>query len=513
MSAESPVLESGLNQVETLIRVGRAAEAREKLRHLDSRGWTREDLPRAAGLFRRCGSPEISVRLLHSLVRVRIRDGHPAETDSTESERAEYAVALAYLGAEVEAMGLLHELDRGKLLEAKLYLAFIQMSRWEYRSAIPLLEKFLAAPGDEYRQLVARVNLASALVWEHKDARAAELLRRASDQCRQHGARRLEANCREFSAQLAIQQRRFGAAREQLEQAVRLLKLEGGREALYVRKWGAILDLHRRSRSSPEARQGARALAELRGEALRLGNWETARECDIWVALAGVDPELVVKLYYGSPYPALRQRLLEENQLNVSEIRSAYDWELGSVPATIQETESPWNTSGAKGVLGTFRALATDFYRPLRVSTLHAQIFPDEPYHPRQTPHRIAECMRKTRDWLQATGSRLSIDWESGGYRFVSSGPCALHILRPDLGADWQGNRAQDPLRELRREFEEREFSIAEAARVLGLSIFEAQQVLAADYPRAGLVRIGEGRFNRYRFLRAAHATGRRRPA
>ncbi|MBS1985411.1 MAG: hypothetical protein JST16_14695, partial [Bdellovibrionales bacterium] len=230
------------------IRAGRLVRARAQLRELLKKSLARDVALRAAGLARRCGMPEQSLRLLAPTVRPSARSLVVASPD----EIIEYAGALVAIGAHREALDLLASVPVARASEAALQRAFAHFAQWNYAAAIDCLQVYLRSDRiDAYRRLVGEVNLAAALVHERKDQPAQALLRRLLVQTEAPGFARLHANVLELAAQAAIERAAWTEAADYLERAQALLRGQGVRDAFYIEKWRAVLDLRRHPKSSP----------------------------------------------------------------------------------------------------------------------------------------------------------------------------------------------------------------------------------------------------------------------
>src|SRR5262249_8339245 len=97
---------------------------------------------------------------------------------------------LTKLGAPDEALELLQAPRTRAEPRAWFYEAAARIARWEYREAIALLTRFLRHSGSApYDRVIARVNLASGLVYEREYLKASYLI---AELLRETGERRLE---------------------------------------------------------------------------------------------------------------------------------------------------------------------------------------------------------------------------------------------------------------------------------------------------------------------------------
>ena len=131
------------------------------------------------------------------------------------------------------------------------------------------------------------------------------------------------------------------------------------------------------------------------------------------------------------------------------------------------------------------RALARDFYRPLRTATAFARIFPGEYYHPIASPRRVHMAIGRLKEWGRARGWVLSVGRGPGGYGLAASAEYGIRVRTTDPLSD-QG-RAGLRLRKLQLAIGSGPFRAREAANVIGCSQRSAQRLLAEGLRRREL--------------------------
>lgn len=480
--------------VDDLIRRGNLRAARRELRRAVRGRVARPIVADVAALARRAHMPALGVRLLNRLVRPPGRK----VPDASDRERAVYASCLIQIGGTEEALELLDTLDAREAPETLLYRAWALVSAWDYAASIPLLEAFITSRGvAPYDALVGQVNLAAAYLHERRHDKAGKLVDKLLRATARPETRRLYANVVEHAAQNAVLAGRFREAEELLALCERARIDNDGLERFFTRKWRALLTLFREGPTRSARRDVARARAE--GE--RLGHWETLRDFDHFLAVAAKDRKLFARVYFGTPFPAFRHRLVDDMG---EPPPPTYDWRPpGGTPGRLVLDLSTGKTSAGKEALKAGHlphrllvALASDFYRPFRVATLHRALYPGEHFHPSTSPLRIHDGLRRLRELAAAGRLPLEIREESLEYRLAARGPIALHVGSGPAPAD-----KHDPdLRKLAAAWPAAEFTAQEASERLDRIPRYVRRLLSRAEADGVVVRSGAGRATRYRF-------------
>jgi tetratricopeptide (TPR) repeat protein len=482
-----------LKQIDRMIRKGASAQAAQALKEIRLNRLSRQDRLSVAQLARRSGLSGLAVTILNPVVRV---DGR--STSGTEPERLEYAVALALVGAEAEALAILEKIDATRAPEALLYRCFALFPQWRYLEAIEPLRRFLPVAPTEYQRLVGQVNLAAALIFANRYAEASDVLGPARENAENSESWLLLSNLLELSAQVDLNARRFAEAAEELEMAARLMKGVASADALYIEKWQLILAL---KKNGPES-DTVRMLLEFRQRAERAESWETVRDCDFYLSQGLRDRALYIRLYHGTPYAEYRRKMAEEFKPDF-EVPESSEWELGGGGASRTldlrtGREDPGTASLKPGQLPhrLVECLASDSYRPFRTAELFARLFPDQYFHPESSVARVHQSVKRLRAWFDAQGVPLTIEEKGGHYRLVAQEP---YSIRTYLAS---GPRASEEVQlgSLRKEFEDREFSAREAAAALGISKRSATRALKWGVEEKRLEVREAGPLTRYRF-------------
>ena len=462
-----------LARVELALRAGRVDEAARWLK-----GTPR--VPRAfaaeyAQAARRAQLDHLSLRTLNRYVRSDQRLVQPSPR-----ELIEYAASLQKIGAVHEARTLLAESRADAEPLSHLYRAFAHFRVWEYRAAIPHLERYLTEDLTAYARLLGELNLAAALVTTAEVDRARVILDQIKTHAEASGSRRILINAREVEAQLNIQVNDFAAARADLR-AASALGAEAN-DAWWIEKWTAVL--------AAEETGDLRPLARFRRRARQLGDWESVRDADYHRLRMKPSTERLHHLIFGTPYADYHRRVLARVNSPVAD-----EWRYGTPGAPIFDL-STGNVSGASvtsptnGVHRTLAALVVDLYRPARVGDLFDRIFAGEHYDPNSSANRVHQALARARGWIERERLPMTITEDHGAFRLRLTGPFALRLTRergPLSNFDVQLNLA-------RATFGERWFSPSEARAALKVSTSALKRVVAAGLAVGRIERLGSGR-------------------
>ncbi|MBK7961564.1 MAG: hypothetical protein IPK04_10435 [Bdellovibrionales bacterium] len=108
----------------------------------------------------------------------------------------------------------------------------------------------------------------------------------------------------ELQAQVKIFQFHFSQAIPILNQVQEYLKNQNGSYSLFVEKWLAICFCFQNKNSD-----SLQSLKLIKKKSAELGNWESARECDLFEAIATDNQDLAKKVLLGTPHESYRQRI------------------------------------------------------------------------------------------------------------------------------------------------------------------------------------------------------------
>ncbi|MBS1984039.1 MAG: hypothetical protein JST16_07685, partial [Bdellovibrionales bacterium] len=205
-------------------------------------------------------------------------------------------------------------------------------------------------------------------------------------------------------------------------------------------------------------------------------------------------------LYFGTPYPAYRERLCADFGWSRSDFeRGDYPWTLGGRPRAncwLHLASGAHSGRGAAlkptSVLSrSLRALAQDFYGGLTLAALHGEVFPGRHYNPMSSPNVMHQILSRLREWLRRSGLLLEVVEARGFYSLAAPTGVILKV---------SGQHTVDPHRSaLQTRFGQTFFSRQELATELKLSARSAQRYVQ-ELLQAGEVEAhGRARATRYR--------------
>jgi len=485
-----------LAEVDVLLKEGKSGAARARLLHLKAHQVPAQYRLACAKSSRRAGIPHLGLKFLNSVVRPTGRLAQAA----TAEEIAEYGADLIGVGASSEALILLASV-KADVPEVMLFQAFAHFAQWNYRDAIPFLERYLRHPRIQgYSRLIGLANLGSALVHE-RAAAARHVLHELVTQTQKEKLPLLEGNARLFSAELEIYQRDWRTARHHLDEAERIFSGSESLEPLFLRKWRAVLEMSQAA--NPVTKTGA--IERVRNEALERRHWETVRDCDFHLAVCLKNPALAIHLIYGTPFASFRDHLTKLFGETL-EMPPVYTLELG--PS--DKEEAVFSMDLQTGVMGKkrtklkvgqlphrlLRTLASDFYRPFRGAQIHSALFPDEYFNPNSSPQRIRQLIARLRATLVKEKTPLEIIESEGAYRLRATRATRLRLptraALSSIGLWVEGlRRAVDG---------KKTFTAAEVSDALATNLWTVRLALKNAKREGFLRQEGKGPASRYLF-------------
>jgi tetratricopeptide (TPR) repeat protein len=393
------------------VRASQTQNVAKRLAKLNTARVPREMRLPLANICRRAGLHSLGITLLTRVV-------HPQKINpqdaATQPELAEYGVLLLRSGALSEALSTLDEVDAKTVPESLLYRAFCHFSAWEFRQAIPHLKDYLATPLAPYAALVAKVNLAYALVECEMYPEAAALLNEAISYAHANGHARLEGNCHSLLAQLNIKRSDFEGALKRLGTAQNILGSSRTEDYQYITKWRLIVEALQSQSLEP--------IDRLRSLAIDAQDWEGAREADLFSLKIKFERARYLRLIFGTPFDQYRQRVLRETgQPNDRSIYVYGDKQAPRLDLRTAEIDGYPALNPGRKSHQLLDVLLRDFYRPQRVPAIFSNLFPGEHFDIFSSPDRIYQAIRRTRRWFESDKIPLEIREKGGFY--------SLHIV------------------------------------------------------------------------------------
>ncbi len=455
--------------------------------HLRVHTLSRQERYEVACVARRAGLPQMTLRLLASIVRPPPKH----VVTATDEEKAEYGAALVRIGATKEGIELLKSLDGEKLPQVYLYLSHAHFSRWEYEESIPVLQKYLKCPLSEYQQIIGQLNLVSAYVHERRSAEAIPLLDSLEESTKRLKLEALHGNTLERRAELAIYDRDWKMAERCLQMAEESVRNSGGLDLFFVEKWRTILSLLQ------DPGKNLDGIIELRRKAVERSHWETVRECDAFRAIVCQDRDLLHKVYFGTAFPGYRERLLQDYGPS-ADVPPSFNWGIGNGSQyKILHPLFQGSRDLKQGQLKyrLLRTLITDFYRPFRVAHLFSEVYPGERFHILYSRARIHEGIKELKKWLHSKKLPFKITEQGGAYQFTHLNSESAIVIP---GAAWWARYQLRDLEQIEKQAGEKPFGAAELAKWLSIPRRTAFQRIQQGMEAGVFEKTGAGSKSKY---------------
>jgi tetratricopeptide (TPR) repeat protein len=419
--------ETLVQECEALIRTGKIPAAAHRLSRLNYAQVPREWRLSLAKLCRRAGLFTSGLKLLTPVIHA---PDKKLKVVPTPEELAEYGACLQINGSVTEAIQILGKVSSRNVPETLLYRSWCHFARWEYEESIPLLSEYVNSPLQPYAKLVGSVNLAAALAMVKDLEKAQEVIHFALFETEKGGMDRLKANCLELRAQIKIQSGEFAEAEEDLNEALKILDQAKVQETLFVKRWKAVLLAKKSGHTEP--------FLDVINEAKKLSRWEIHREAELFSLKINFNPDGFERLVYGTAHNAYQKRV--QNELGFAAIAThtilgdkyspCFDISSGEVDG--QALLKP----GCK----THQALEVilrDFYRPVAVGGLFAELFPGESFDIFSSPGRVHQIIRRTRKWLSENSLPLSLVESNGHYHIKAEEAFSFRVPLKKNCPEW----------------------------------------------------------------------------
>lgn len=483
-------------RMDELIRSGKSAIVVSEFERLRREPVPRQYLSRLAHLSYRVHMPQFGLRLLNPVV----REERKKIGNATDLEKSEYAFGLTRIGAEDEALEILKDIDKAKCNRAGYYEATAFIGRWEYGRSIPLFEAYISSLDEEsYDRIVAEMNLAAAYVYEHMKEKAEDLIEKILDLSGKKKFFFAVGKALQLKAENLLYQKRWQEIDPVLDEAARRFKITAGLDPFFVKK----LRLQKDFESSARTIENLQDFVDFREEARQTGHFESVRDCDRLIALYTKNDEKLLEVYFGTPFPAYRERLLKEygNELQIPEY---WDRNLKGESAKeplldLRETDyGKGKNAFLRGSLlhRLLVALTRDSYRPIRIASLHHQLYPGEYYNPVSSPLRVHRAISRLRNWVKAVNLPLIVEENGEFYSLSSKKDAKIRISSPNTVTE----SLPIPIQKLKAHWPTKLFSVSEASEFLGIPIRTLSRQLNECAEKNELFRVGNGRGTRFTF-------------
>ncbi|MGZ5279476.1 MAG: hypothetical protein ACXWC9_06020 [Pseudobdellovibrionaceae bacterium] len=504
MAKSSPNQPDLLSQLDQLTRKGQQGSARQILVETNIKKIPRAQVAAFADLARRLNMPKLMLVLLRPLIHQQLLGEAPASIQ----EKALYATALSRTGVFLEAQKILQGLDDEKNPEVLLFVAQNLMLQWDYLSAIPKLKKYVARTEiTPYMKWVGKVNLASSLIGEMRWKEAEEMLHSLrtelevmdpqSEEAESYAL--LHANALGLLAHSSFLQGDLQGAQKAVQESRRILTGSQSRYELLAKKWQAIIQLFQQPKDTESLRQ----FRQLKEEAVKARDWETARDFEFFEALSLRDDEQFLRLYHGTPYTSYRKRIKKIYQPQV-QIPKMVEWNFAGPDGSPTGDDGNRIFDLSKGcelggrsnlasqplLFRLLRFLTKDFFRPVALGSVFSALYPDEKFNPETSPNRAYLVAKRLRKWFETHDIPLEIEVDNEWFRLKALKPYAIRVSFQNFNV----SKNDALLESLQRHFGERKFSADQVIDEIGLSPSQVQKFLTWAVQRRKLRRSKAGR-------------------
>ncbi len=489
-------LNKKLEVIDLLIRKAQGNAAQKALRQIKRKEIKLEFLAAVAALAVRANLPKLALSLLRPIVAPSKKFIRPP----THQELAEYAMALARLGADSEARELLDKIDTTAVPIALSYKGILAMKRWDYAEAVPFLQEYLSREPDRYFQINAISNLIQCLSYLKRFTEIDPLLTELRTYAEQNRMFGLQANVHRYLGIAEFYSNRYPQAEAHFNRSLGLLSVTNSLEQFFTRKWLAITHAFL-SKGSVAACQ---ELAQVENEAITRRHWETVRDLEYHRAILFNDRKRALSLYFGTPHKSFRDRLL----LSFPDlpVEVPFLWHLGpTAPGPRRLVELDHQRPTTKGdflkvgqaMHRLYIALCSDFYKPFSVVTLFDKVFPGELYTGESCRYRIFQGVKRLRQWLLVNKIPLEIKSTNGEYTFSTRQPVSVAISpHSETSA---GSSIQFRLMAIYKSLG-KEFRIVDVVGLLKISRTSVTELIEEASKQGIVEHVGVGKLTRYRF-------------
>ncbi len=450
-----------------------------------------------AELAWRIGEPILTLKLLNRIVFPK----NALASSPTDREKFIYATALGNLGAADEAITIFESINSQKEPEVLLRKSLVHFRVWNYPAAIPYLEKFLAQSElTPYRRLIGKVNLAAAFVVDCKYDVASSLLQEIKSECLLNNYFLLLGNCYELMAQVEFFNKNFDPAISLLDSAIDLLKKQGGEFLLFAEKWKIICEAFKLRDS-----ESLEKLRTFNKKSQGAGQWETARECDLFESILTQNEDLLRKVIIGTPFECYRARarhLFGKNILSQGHFHLELGKSQGFTKAFVFNPYDIQNENEglhAKPLLlALFETLTLDFYKPSHIGLIFQKIYNGEKFDPFSSPKRVLGLIKRLNQWFEDQHVPLRVKMKKSEFCLIplDDAPVSILVQRAKALSKQDGN-----LSYLRYFFSTRTFSAQNVSEKMKISRASALNLITQAVENGYVTKRGCGRGTTYALI------------
>lgn len=461
MSHDTQSLESDIKRIDSLISAFKLRDATAILSGYDYKRVPAARLAQFAQLCRRVGLDHLSLKLFHPWIHDR--------SSVRPSDELEYATCLRKVGLIHEALRIL---GNGQPTATwRLHQAYCHIQAWDYPKANEVLESALSHKPDTPTSRLIRINLVAACIFLDRFQEALNLLKDLEKECAESSLHLLFM-CHLLHSQVAYRMGNTRLALRRLEELNQSTAKEAGPSRLLIEKWLITARL-----SLSDDAQNRTALEDLRRNLRRGRQWETLRGLDLEAAIALNDRDLATRVFFGTPYPALRQKIL--NSPLGTQLPRVYAFRDSRSEGPDEITINGLTGENMPFKFGTlpYRAMMTlmaDLYHPWSYYRIFDMLFSDQAFEVEISPKRVHQLARRIRKECEIKGIPLDLVSTENGYRLrVRKG--ARFIMYNEM----RFTSVQDlVLNLLRDKFSKREFTTADVQNLAPINLVQSQRIL-----------------------------------
>jgi hypothetical protein len=500
-----------IENLERLVREGRHQETLLIIQDLKPKHIPRQHIFNIGKITRRAGNAMLSLKMLAPIFRSFL----PLVTPLTDSEKVIYATSLSAVGLHREARSIFSAVDATKFPECHLFNAFTFFGEWKYDEATPLLKKYLESGQiSEYMKIVGKINLVAVqiatTIYENLDG----LIQEITEFTKRNNFNLLYGNILELTAQKFLNEGDFQKAVMASEEACNALGTSDGKYLFFAKKWSYISKLM----LNPQDESNIAELRAFRKIALQNGHWEILRDCDLFEALATGNTRLLHYVVGGTPYEAFKTRAELVCSSPIAIANSLYrQFPENTRLYTLQElsdvtrariidiydfsNEEVKDLAANISIWELFNLLNCDFYKPISITQIFSELFPNEYFNPNNSEKRVANCVYRLRSWLKRNRWPFVITNKKNEF-FLRYQEKPLKFAQPKVYLcihRYKQTIDECYLRSFEKFKSDRSFTAADLANFFRVSKWYALKLIKFANQRQWIATFGKGRNMSYR--------------
>lgn len=483
---------NSLNEIEELIKNSEFESAQRRLLALRKKKVPADFLLRFSHLARRAELPSLGITTLSPAVHPRGRK----KIIGSDEHVVEYAACLIRVGACREANKLLSSKNLDSNLEALFFRAGLHVKEWNYSQAVPLFREYVEKTATSpYTCSIGRINLALSLVFEEKYDEAALLINEVLTTDGNAKWKLVKGNAYRILGGLEFYRGNYEFALNAFHHAHKIFVDSKSIDHFLIKKWVHLTNYFLSKGSKP-------SLAEVqknREEAVQRQHWESVRDIDYQLAVFHHDDELLLKVYFGTPFEGFRKRLLKRVPDLV--VPETYQWRIGEKlkGKVVRFSEKDLGLKPGLSLYRLYLALTSDFYRSITAVELFEKTFPEDFYIPGSAEQRVYQVISRLRREFSKS-IPLTIDSNDHPFRLVATGPIEIQVIQGNAATKKQYNHR---LEQIKEQVRGTPFSSAFVAEQLNLARRSANELVAEALKEGQILQIGAGNRTRYVFVNA----------